>query len=84
MVSKSKVLDEGKYAVLKFPVGGIPSSAQAGHVFAFGPRDNVAFLARQIATWARDITRRGFPTAVWVGSFRTPEEAAKLHNYQEL
>lgn len=73
------------FAVLKFEIG-MPSATKAGHVFAFGPQEKIAEMARLIAQLKsnRDVTLRGFPKAVMLGYFLSKEEATNLPHLSPL
>lgn len=75
----------GRRALLKFAIAQ-PDAARTGHIFAFGPRDKVADLARLMARSKtnRDITTMGLPRAVMMGLFVTREEAKKFPHLSQL
>ncbi|CZT15137.1 uncharacterized protein RCC_01029 [Ramularia collo-cygni] len=82
MLSGTTVTSENKMALLKFTVPQ-PSALKSGHIFAFGPQDRVAKLARLLAVQQPNpsITNLGFPRAVMMGIFVNREEAK---NYPHL
>lgn len=79
MLSDTRIAGGGKQAVLKFRIAQ-PDAAQSGHIFAFGPQENIAEMARMMALFKsnRDVTTIGFPTAVMIGVFLNKEDAKKM------